>query len=659
MSAKEIKQATTNLTCPICYQLFKNPKYLPCYHSYCEECLEKMVVQSKITCPECRQEAVAPAGGVKEFANNFFISRMVDELVLQHKVEGEEEVKCDECDEDEPVVSYCPECNVFLCNFCNDNHKRNKRFRGHGIVPFTELKSNKDVHLQAKAVAPMCKEHDEQLKYYCETCEQLVCVYCTVKDHNGHNHDTVKKMTGKHRQEIEEITAPVEEMITSLSEARDNIDKMRVKIRQQGDEVNKKIDQHYDELVQKLMEQKKLLKQQADDTVSQKEKVVTTQLEEVDYVQAEILSMKELKDALEKSSDQEALSAKKLVIDRMQQLTDKYKKLNSQSVRESKIELKFVPSKELFPQFGQLFNDTKFPAVSTNEQQITEVSCSNGLQYLSMEKPCKIVSCNGQMGCPWGIAFCENGMWAAADYSKHRVYIFDDQDQLVRVVGGEGNKSGELYHPIGVAFEGDNHLYVADLDNNRVQKFVVDGNYILQFGGKGNRDNQLSSPYGITAHNGKVYVTDTDNKRVSVFQSSGQFCHIIGDGHLNIPFDVVVNNDHQLLVADHGNHCIYTFSIDGHFMNKFGTHGTGKKLFCKPRNLTVDLNEFILVSDFGNYRISVFDKFENCIHQFGSRGSDEGQFRNHGGIAVSPKGLIYISDGGNKRIQIFSTKTVT
>ena len=38
--------------------------------------------------------------------NNFFINRMVDELILKRKVEGKEEVKCDECDEDEPVVAY-------------------------------------------------------------------------------------------------------------------------------------------------------------------------------------------------------------------------------------------------------------------------------------------------------------------------------------------------------------------------------------------------------------------------------------------------------------------------------------------------------------------------------------------------------------------------
>ena len=34
-----------------------------------------------------------------------------------------------------------------------------------------------------KKASSVCKEHDEQLKYYCETCDELVCIYCTVKKH--------------------------------------------------------------------------------------------------------------------------------------------------------------------------------------------------------------------------------------------------------------------------------------------------------------------------------------------------------------------------------------------------------------------------------------------------------------------------------------------
>ena len=102
------------------------------------------------------------------------------------------------------------------------------------------------------------------------------------------------------------------------------------------------------------MKQKEQVKQQAHDAVSQKEKALTVQLEEVEYAQAEVLSMKELKDAIEKSSDQKALSAKKQVIDRMQQITDKFNKLNTDPLQSATME--FVLSKAWRNLFHSLFS---------------------------------------------------------------------------------------------------------------------------------------------------------------------------------------------------------------------------------------------------------------------------------------------------------------
>ena len=58
-----------------------------------------------------------------------------------------------------------------------------------------------------------------------------MCMYCTVKEYNGHNYDAVKKMATKHRNESKEVTAPVDKMIRDLSEAHDNIYKMKKKIK--------------------------------------------------------------------------------------------------------------------------------------------------------------------------------------------------------------------------------------------------------------------------------------------------------------------------------------------------------------------------------------------------------------------------------------------
>ena len=720
MAARDVKMATDNLSCPVCYQLFMNPKYLPCHHSYCEKCLEKMQVQSKIICPECRKEVIVPPGGVKDLDNNFFINRLVDEFILKRKVEGEAEVKCDECHGEDPVVAFCPDCTLFLCHDCNEYHKRSIKSRSHGIVPLTELRSKKDVTIQPKPKAMICREHDIELLFYCETCNQLVCMYCTVKDHIGHNHDTVKKMVSKHREELKKITALVEEMIRDLSDTHNNIEEMRKKIRQQGDEVNKKIDQHYDGVIQKLMEQKEKLKQQACDTVSQKVKAVTTQLEEVEYAQAEVLSMKALNDAVEKSSsDQEVLSVKKQVVDRMQQITDKCRKVNLPPIQEDTME--FVPTNEAFPQFGLLYsgypcnsktvvnlpkysikgNKTEFTIITKDNhehtysrgcsqvivqlegvndttqtrdnndgtymasfipKQVGEVKLSvfvNGehihgspysvmvRDYKSVNKPIKIVKSGG---CRWGIAFGQNDMWAVPDWSNHCVYIFDGEDRLVKKLGKHGSGNGQFRSPAGVVFDSDNHLYVADCWNHRVQKFTADGKYLFQFGGKGSGNGNLSHPAGLAVHNHKVYVAEFVCMRISVFQTDGKFYHTIALERLGTSYDITVNNNNQLLVANSTRNCICIYTLDGDFVGQFG-RTTGGQL-CKPYGIAVDLHGFIFVADSGNHRVSIFDKDGNFINCFGSEGSAIGQFQDLYGIAVSANGNIYVSE--NERVQIFS-----
>ena len=53
------------------------------------------------------------------------------------------------------------------------------------------------------------------------------------------------------------------------------------------------------------------------------------------------------------------------------------------------------------------------------------------------------------------------------------MYIFDDQDQLVRKFGSSGSDTGEFLNPRGLAFDANNHLYVSEYDNHRVQKFYA------------------------------------------------------------------------------------------------------------------------------------------------------------------------------------------
>jgi len=69
------------------------------------------------------------------------------------------------------------------------------------MIPLT---SKEDAPIQSKY--PVCREYDYELKHYCETCDQLVCIYCTMKEHNDRNHYVLKKIVGKHKQQWKDST---------------------------------------------------------------------------------------------------------------------------------------------------------------------------------------------------------------------------------------------------------------------------------------------------------------------------------------------------------------------------------------------------------------------------------------------------------------------
>ena len=680
MAAKDIKIVTDNLSCPVCYQLFKNPKYLPCHHSYCEQCLEKIRVQSKIICPECRKEATVPPGGVKRMDSNFLVNRLVDEFILKRKVEGEEEVNCDECHGEDPVVTFCPDCTLFLCHVCNEQHERGSRSRDHGIILLTELRSKKDVTIQTKPKAMMCKKHDIELLFYCETCDQLVCVYCAVQDHNGHNHDSVEKVIGKHRQELKKVTAPLHQMMKNLSDACDNFDKTKNKIRQQGDEVNKNIDQYYDEVIQKLIEQKEQLKHQVDDVVSQKAKAVATQLEEVEHVQKEVVEIKKLNDTVEKSSDQEALSLKKRLIDCMQRMTDKYSKVNLLPPPPATTE--FVGTKRPLPQLGMLCSVSPSSCeiiniekchVKGKEAEFTIITkldngdcCSSGGSQVSVHLggADNAISLKDKNDGTYAVSFVPlqigevklsvfvNGEQIKG--SPYNVMVVNDYLSVTKpskIVNNDGSMGG----PWGVAFGKNGTWAVADWSNNCVYVFNGEDKLVKKFGSKGTGSSEFNCPAGVVFDSDDhLYVADHRNHRVQKFTFDGKYLLQFGsegdayyDGKLNFPRGLAIHN-HKLYVTNCDNECISVFRLNGKFYDTIESGELGK-----PYDIVVNGNSQLLVADVDHHCIHTFTLDGDYVGRFGAYGNGRGQLNYPYGVAVDLCGFILVADTNNHRVSVF------
>ena len=189
----------------------------------------------------------------------------------------------------------------------------------------------------------------------------------------------------------------------------------------------------------------------------------------------------------------------------------------------------------------------------------------------TLDKPSKTIERgDGSMGQFCSIAYSENDLWAVVNRTKNSVHVYDGQNQLIESFGSRGAGDGQFQYPCGIAFDSDNALYVTDSHNHRVQKFNIFGKYLLQFGSKGGNKGQLNYPIGITTNYDKVYIADRQNRRVSVFQTDGQFCYSMGEGKLSRYFDVAVVNS-LLQISGWSHRCIYTFTLEGHYCGKFAT----------------------------------------------------------------------------------------
>ncbi|XP_010726206.1 tripartite motif-containing protein 2-like, partial [Meleagris gallopavo] len=70
------------LVCSICLDRYRNPKVLPCLHTFCERCLQNYIPPQSLTlsCPVCRQTSILPERGVAALQNNFFITNLMEVL---------------------------------------------------------------------------------------------------------------------------------------------------------------------------------------------------------------------------------------------------------------------------------------------------------------------------------------------------------------------------------------------------------------------------------------------------------------------------------------------------------------------------------------------------------------------------------------------------
>ena len=175
--------------------------------------------------------------------------------------------------------------------------------------------------------------------------------------------------------------------------------------------------------------------------------------------------------------------------------------------------------------------------------------------------------------------------------------------------------------------------------------------FVSAWGSQGAGPGEFNEPRDIAVDGeGRLYVADTGNRRVQVFDSGGQFIASWEGGEEEFvePLALVVDSLGDLYVLDSQPGWIYRFAADGSPLGRFA--GSEARFF-HPRGLAIDEADRLYVADTGGCRVVVYNTAGERLSQLGWKGEGPGEFLEPTDVALGGRGSIYVVDTSNQRMQ--------
>ena len=233
VAKQALEKLEDQLTCAICLDAFKDPKMLNCFHVFCKDCLQRLVVtdrqgQLSLRCPTaCRRSTLLPpATSVSGLQSAFHVHHLFEIQDALEKMKESQKVQCEKCKKvSRPATSFCHDCGQFICARCCDIHAYWEEFSSHEVVSMNQLKGDVSKHVPPKKVTHFCSKHkDQELRLYCEACKELICHDCTIRLHQGHQYDLISDTFEGHKADITASLEPVEKQIGIVSNKLKQLD---------------------------------------------------------------------------------------------------------------------------------------------------------------------------------------------------------------------------------------------------------------------------------------------------------------------------------------------------------------------------------------------------------------------------------------------------
>jgi len=281
-----------------------------------------------------------------------------------------------------------------------------------------------------------------------------------------------------------------------------------------------------------------------------------------------------------------------------------------------------------------------------------------------------------------------NGEQIIADSGNNRIVILDVNGNLLSVFGsqcklGEGEAGGcvdpddggplelgdgQFFEPWGVDVDSQGQIYVSDTWNGRIQVFDSEGNFLRKWGRYGSTNGELGDatalfgPRGLAIDStGNLLVADTGNKRIIQYTTDGELVNQIGGGGVILgrfeePVDIAVNRlDGSIYVSDTWNQRIQKLDANLAAVAEWVVPGWESQHIHHKPFLDVDTAGNVYASDPEFFRIFVFSPDGTLKSVFGNYGTELNRFGLPVGIAVDETTKrVFVADSANGRVMGFA-----
>ena len=683
ISAKEaLDKLNTKLECAVCFNSYQEPKLLPCFHVFCKQCLEKLVVDdgSSLSCPTCRQVTPLPKG-VSGLQSDFHVEHLFEiRDAFKKASKSEQENLCEKCKQHDAVV-FCSNCNQFICDKCENLHQLFSELKSHQIVSMDQVREDAANMVRSSKQTLYCQKHpSEKLKIYCETCSELICSDCIIKLHKDHDYDLVVDVISKHKEEIVAYLQPLKPQLEEVDKGLQKFTAREKEITKQNETAKVKLREEFNEVC-KLLEQRRIkLEAKLDQLTQKKLKILAAQKDHVEMLQAQLSScLEHAEGGLRTCTEAEVLAMKEPVLRRVKQITTEVKTCLEP---EEEANMTVVPTmkENIHKSCAQFVDIVEYECPGTKQicvLQHTRVGEQSNLTINVGHKEAIHLTAElihkSSTNC--AIQSRSEGNYEVSyrpiRVGKHKLHIKASGCDIL----------GSPF-PIVVS-PSKEHLQKPSLVISDVKKpraltmncnrdiIVTEGVWkvgaIVVFSQDGKRrqlpesDDKIIDPYGVTMDStGSMYVTDRHANRIHVFTPQQNLTKSVGskgDGNLQFCHPVGINfnpKGNKFYVCDEENHRVQVLEKDLTFHSCLGKWGSGKGEFINPLYSAFDSKGNVYITDCYNDRVQVFTPDGQFIRSIQDKSCDQ-KLEHPYAIAIDSVDNVYVSERDRHCITIFDS----